>query len=149
MITATTRVDGAAGEFRVADTTVGDQMYPSIAMDADGAFVISWTSYGQDGDLPYESNIYAKQFFSNHDFRVTTTNSAATVSTSSISVPGVTYEPLVVTTDDPNNHVVAPGQRPGRRGDAGRDPHRRRVHRQRHAVERRASHSHCRPHGGR
>jgi hypothetical protein len=36
-------------EFRVNTTTAGDQMYSSVAMDALGDFVITWSSNGQDG----------------------------------------------------------------------------------------------------
>jgi hypothetical protein len=36
-------------EFRVNTTTAGDQMYSSAAMDAQGDFVITWSSNGQDG----------------------------------------------------------------------------------------------------
>ena len=53
---------GTTGEFLVNDTTANNQMYPSIAMDANGEFVISWTSYGQDGENIDDGNIYAKSF---------------------------------------------------------------------------------------
>ena len=36
-------------EFRANTHTAGNQNAPSVAMDADGDFVIAWTSYGQDG----------------------------------------------------------------------------------------------------
>ncbi len=49
-ITTTTVTDGVSGEFLVNDTTAGNQMYADVAMDDTGAFVITWTSYGQDGD---------------------------------------------------------------------------------------------------
>lgn len=106
-----TRVDGVSAEFRVNDTTVGNQRLPSIAMSADGSFVISWTSSGQNGDAAYETNVYAKRFFSNS---VITGGSAnlATVNTSLVTAAKdyVSQEyPYVVTTDDPGNHVVAPG----------------------------------------
>src|SRR5260370_20767517 len=38
------------GEFQVNTTTQDDQMAPSIAMTADGTFVISWQSHNQDGN---------------------------------------------------------------------------------------------------
>ena len=57
-----TTVQGAPGEFRVNDTTPNNQMYPSIAMNASGTYVISWTGYGQNGDQPYQSSVYAKQY---------------------------------------------------------------------------------------
>ncbi len=38
------------GEFQVNATTTGNQQYPSVAMDASGNFVVTWSSFGQDGD---------------------------------------------------------------------------------------------------
>lgn len=40
----------AGTETRVNTTTSQDQSDPSVAMDADGDYVIAWTSLGQDGD---------------------------------------------------------------------------------------------------
>ncbi|MBQ6827973.1 MAG: hypothetical protein IJO46_08150, partial [Thermoguttaceae bacterium] len=58
---------GASGEeFEVNETTENNQRFASIAMERDGAFVVSWTSWGQDGDSAIESNIYARKFASNH-----------------------------------------------------------------------------------
>ncbi len=37
------------GEFRVNTTTTGDQEYPSVAINALGNYVITWSSDGQDG----------------------------------------------------------------------------------------------------
>jgi hypothetical protein len=37
-------------EFRVNTTTAGDQNAPSVAVAADGSFMVVWTSSGQDGD---------------------------------------------------------------------------------------------------
>jgi hypothetical protein len=34
--------------FQVNTYTAGDQMYPSVAMDPSGAFVVTWSSYGQN-----------------------------------------------------------------------------------------------------
>lgn len=47
------------GEFRVNTTTTGDQSDPTVAMDAAGNFVVTWTSLGQDtsGD-----GVYAQRF---------------------------------------------------------------------------------------
>jgi hypothetical protein len=36
-------------EFRVNTHTIGNQLYPSVAIDTDGDFVVAWQSYGQDG----------------------------------------------------------------------------------------------------
>ncbi|MCA9094757.1 MAG: hypothetical protein KDA68_14820, partial [Planctomycetaceae bacterium] len=46
-------------EFRVNTSTNTDQLSPSIAMDALGDFVISWRSFGQDGQY---NGIYAQRF---------------------------------------------------------------------------------------
>ena len=64
-ITVTTLDGRRPGEVRVNDTTVNDQMFPSIAANEKGDFVITWTGYGQDGDAAWESNIYAKILGSN------------------------------------------------------------------------------------
>ncbi|MBQ8363425.1 MAG: trypsin-like serine protease, partial [Thermoguttaceae bacterium] len=53
-------------EFSVNETTENNQRFASIAMERDGGFVVSWTSWGQDGDSAVESNIYARKFASNH-----------------------------------------------------------------------------------
>jgi len=37
-------------EFLVNTYTTSGQSLPSVAMDADGDFVVAWTSGGQDGD---------------------------------------------------------------------------------------------------
>ncbi|MHC5761790.1 beta strand repeat-containing protein [Nostoc sp.] len=66
-------------EFKVNTTTTNSQSNPTVAIDADGDFVISWTSNGQDGSA---DGIYAQRY--NHagvaqgdEFKVntTTTNS--------------------------------------------------------------------------
>src|SRR5262245_39773576 len=36
-------------EFRVNTTTANDQRYPTVAMDADGDFVVSWTGWDGGG----------------------------------------------------------------------------------------------------
>ncbi|MGD9128269.1 MAG: hypothetical protein PVH19_12905, partial [Planctomycetia bacterium] len=59
--------NGMSSEFLVNGTIEGDQMWPSIAMDHLGHFVVTWTSFGQDGDTAYESNIYARKFDWNDD----------------------------------------------------------------------------------
>lgn len=46
-------------EFRVNSTTTGDQAKPSLAMDADGDFVVVWQSSGQDGD---NAGIYGQRY---------------------------------------------------------------------------------------
>jgi Ca2+-binding RTX toxin-like protein len=46
-------------EFKVNTTTSNDQKNPVVAMDLSGDFVISWTSYGQDGSY---DGIYAQRY---------------------------------------------------------------------------------------
>jgi hypothetical protein len=63
------------GEFRVNTTTLGDQMYSTVAMDAVGNFVVTWSSNGQDGS---GWGIYARRYDANGnalggEFRVNTT----------------------------------------------------------------------------
>jgi hypothetical protein len=45
-------------EFLVNETTAGNQALPVVGVDADGGFVVAWSS-GQDGD---ESGVYARRF---------------------------------------------------------------------------------------
>jgi len=47
------------GEFRVNQYTTGAQAYPAVAMDADGDFLVTWQSDGQDGD---GRGVYARRF---------------------------------------------------------------------------------------
>jgi len=49
-------------EFKVNTYTTQNQDTPSIAMNDDGKFVITWRSNGQDGDSVYENNDYAQRF---------------------------------------------------------------------------------------
>ena len=51
------------GEFQVNTTTANDQAYSSVAMDAVGDFLVTWTSYGQD--QPNTNGIYAQWFAAN------------------------------------------------------------------------------------
>ncbi|MEM6402814.1 MAG: putative Ig domain-containing protein [Cyanobacteria bacterium P01_D01_bin.116] len=46
-------------EFQVNTFTTGDQREPSVAVDEDGDFIITWISNGQDGDL---GGIYAQRY---------------------------------------------------------------------------------------
>lgn len=61
-VLVSTQVNGEVAEFRVTDTMAGDQVFPAVAMDAKGSAIVTWTSYGQDGDAVHESNVYAKRF---------------------------------------------------------------------------------------
>jgi hypothetical protein len=49
----------AGGEFQVNSFTTADQSSPSVAMDADGDFVVAWQSDGQDGD---SRGVFAQRF---------------------------------------------------------------------------------------
>jgi hypothetical protein len=102
-ITITTQVNGISSEIQINDTTANDQMYPSVAVGLGGDFVVSWTSYGQDGDTAWESNIYAKQLIANDYLRQS--NQQTSLLNQSYSVNASTW---VVTTDSPANHVVQP-----------------------------------------
>ncbi|MDZ7950300.1 beta strand repeat-containing protein [Nostoc sp. DedQUE09] len=47
------------GAFKVNTYTTSDQANPTVAMDADGSFIISWQSFGQDGS---SNGIYAQRY---------------------------------------------------------------------------------------
>ncbi|MBI1347631.1 hypothetical protein GC163_15225 [bacterium] len=49
----------AGGEFQVNTVTTNAQTFPATAMDADGNFVVTWHSYGQDGS---EYGIFAQRY---------------------------------------------------------------------------------------
>lgn len=61
-ISMATTTQGISGEKRVNDTTLNNQRFPTVAMDSVGNYVVTWTSSGQDGDAPFEQNVYAKRF---------------------------------------------------------------------------------------
>ena len=66
--------EAQGNEFLVNTTTLGDQVDPTVAMDAFGNFVITWASLGQDGS---GWGIYAQRFTANGmalgaEFRVNT-----------------------------------------------------------------------------
>jgi len=70
----------AGTEFRVNSTTSNSQSAPSIAMDADGDFVIAWQSYGQDNLPTLDLGIYAQRYTADGnttgiEFRVNTETS--------------------------------------------------------------------------
>jgi VCBS repeat-containing protein len=69
-------------EFRVNSTTANDQEFSTVAMQASGDFVITWTSDGQDGSGLgiYAQRFNAQGFKLGNEFRVntTTTNSQKT-----------------------------------------------------------------------
>ncbi|AVH62289.1 MULTISPECIES: beta strand repeat-containing protein [unclassified Nostoc] len=64
-------------EFQVNTYTNNEQVNPTVAIDATGDFVITWTSYGQDGS---GNGIYAQRYNSagvaqGNEFQVNTTTS--------------------------------------------------------------------------
>lgn len=58
-VTPVTAGPAASPQFLVNTTTAGAQYGASIAADADGDFVIAWTSYDQDGSL---EGVYAQRY---------------------------------------------------------------------------------------
>ncbi len=100
-----TQIEGRTGEFRVNETTANNQYAPSIAMDADGDFVITWTSETANG-----ADIYARKFISNRWFRGANLFALTPRSALDRSPLGPTEAQLrVVSVDDPANHVIPPG----------------------------------------
>ncbi len=103
-VTTKTVTDGVSGEVQVNETTAGDQISPAVAMDAQGNFIITWTSYGQDGDDATQSSICAKRFTS-PSYVWSSQNVAAGVD----DTPATPGDMKVDTIDNPENHVVPPG----------------------------------------
>ncbi len=69
-------------EFRVNTTTANDQQYAAVAMDPAGEFVVTWTSWGQDGDAVSASNVYAQRYDASgnpvgSEFRVNSLNAGS------------------------------------------------------------------------
>jgi hypothetical protein len=58
--TMVTSLPATITEFQVSTYMTNDQNYPSVAMDANGNFVIAWQSDGQDGS---GSGIFMKRYF--------------------------------------------------------------------------------------
>ncbi len=60
------RYDSAGGpvgnEFQVNSYTTGLQFGPSVAMGADGDFVVSWTSYGSSGSDSVSASVHAQRY---------------------------------------------------------------------------------------
>lgn len=56
--------DGTAqgSEFSINQTTSRGQQWATVAMDDDGGFIAVWSSEGQDGDNPSETNVYARRY---------------------------------------------------------------------------------------
>jgi hypothetical protein len=85
--------DGAAQgtETPVNTFTPGAQKFPAVAADADGDFVVSWGSFGQDGSNPASEGVFARRYNasgvpdSGNEFRVSTAT-AGSQSTPSLAM---------------------------------------------------------------
>jgi hypothetical protein len=78
-------------EFRVNTTTNSYQQYSTVAMDTDGDFVVTWSSYGQDGSGwgVYAQRYNAAGVAQGSEFQVnTTTNSSQLYSTVAMDAAG-------------------------------------------------------------
>ena len=63
--------NAASSEFRVNQETASYQFEPSVAMDKDGAFVVTWSSFNQEGDQGELYGIFARMYDANgNDFLV-------------------------------------------------------------------------------
>jgi len=104
-ISVTQMTTGASGETRANDTTLGDKRYPAIAMTVTGEFTITWTSWGQGADSPYQTNIYAKNFPSND--AVASRHSQVSLA-DRIEMMNAEYyhQTFLMTADSPDNHVT-------------------------------------------
>ena len=102
-------------EFQVNTYTTGIQGYPSVAMDSDGDFVVSWRSYDQDGSL---SGIYGQRYIINTiscpilltnplPIGITNESCAITIQANSQSVQEYDISSDVSITLLPNTHLVA------------------------------------------
>ncbi|MEM8601159.1 MAG: T9SS type A sorting domain-containing protein [Bacteroidota bacterium] len=93
--------DGTAqgSEFQVNTVTPGDQQFPAVAMDADGDFVVVWTTYAQDGN---QNGIYARRYEADGSDPATNAGEfqVNTFTTNSQEAPSVGM-------DDAGNFVVA------------------------------------------
>lgn len=62
-------VDGTNGEFMINETIALNQVFPTIAMDQEGNFVVSWTGENQDDAnkavKDRSTDIYARMYYSN------------------------------------------------------------------------------------
>uniref|UniRef100_A0A8J7CZN8 Putative Ig domain-containing protein n=1 Tax=Desmonostoc muscorum LEGE 12446 TaxID=1828758 RepID=A0A8J7CZN8_DESMC len=86
-------------EFRVNAYTSSDQSNPTVAIDADGDFVISWQSYGQDGSL---YGVYA-QLYKNSNLPPTiTSGSASALAYIENAATAIDSAITIADTDSPN-----------------------------------------------
>ncbi|MDO5580959.1 MAG: S1 family peptidase [Planctomycetia bacterium] len=100
--------EGSDGtEFLINETVENHQRFPSLAMDSDGNFVVSWTAWGQGADNNYETNIYAKKFVSNHYLRSSSANDPVVIGSS--VYPYSSASEYIISGDSAENHIVDPG----------------------------------------
>ena len=60
------------GNFQVNSSPTGGQPFPSVAMDADGDFIVAWQTYGLDSPAPVRrGGVYARHYSEPHAPRVT------------------------------------------------------------------------------
>ncbi len=98
-------VDGNSGEFQANLSTKYDQRFPSVGMASGGDFVITWTGWEPaSGTNTLYADVYARKFVSSASLRVTSGQT-----TNGVSPNQSAWTPLVVSNDDPANHVVQAG----------------------------------------
>ncbi len=105
-ITVTTLQEGVPGEMRVNDTTLNDQMFPSIGANETGNYVITWTGLWHERRLPLGVGYLRQTVRSERTLSLwgSDRSSHATQRTDRVW----RGNPRVITTDDPANHVVQP-----------------------------------------
>ncbi len=104
-------VAGTSGEFLINLETEYDQRFPSVAMAPQGDFVVSWTGWSLgEGTSGVNADVYARKFVSNSMLRLT--GSQTNMQTSQTN-----GTPLIVSLDNPDNHIVRPGEQYGEYGN--------------------------------
>ena len=108
---AANAIYGAA--FTVNTYTQGRQKWSNVAMDADGDFVITWSSYGQEpGQLGVSYGVFARQFNSLGEaplpeFQVnSSTNAAANQRFSNVAISALGDFMIVWTSDQAGNDDI-------------------------------------------
>jgi hypothetical protein len=99
-------------EYRVNTTTDGDQRYPSVAMDANGDFVVVWSGYGQADDTGVFMQLYKQTKDTTGPFVTEIDNLSSTTSkleqvynnatfTGNVTTIVVTFDEALCTTGGP------------------------------------------------
>jgi hypothetical protein len=111
-IVAVVQTTGESSETRANDTTAGDKRYPALAIATSGEVIITWTSWGQGADSPYETNVYAKNFPSNAV--IASMNRNVSLSQRIETVNNLDRNMLkITTTEAPNNHLTTSSEYTG------------------------------------